>query len=142
MDLSIRNKIISILIKQANIKFAYIFGSTLNDKTRYGSDLDIAIYFDNEPDLLTIGELVINLEKETERKIDLIKLNNLDKSNPCLAFSVVSKGIVFYSVDDTTFKEFKRSVLLHYLDFKYIRDMFDVAFNKRLSTNKFAVFDK
>ena len=142
MDISEQNKIASILSKQTNIKFAYIFGSALKNKTRYGSDLDIAIYFNNEPDLLTIGELVFKLEKEVEKKIDLIKLNNLDKSNPCLAYSVLSKGIVVYPGDEKTFIEFKRSVLLHYLDFKFVRDMFDASFNKRLSSNKFAVFDK
>jgi predicted nucleotidyltransferase len=142
MEISVQNKIALILSKQTNIKFAYIFGSALKNKTRYGSDLDIALYFENEPDLLTIGELAIQLEKEVEKKIDLIMLNNLDKSNPCLAYSVLSKGIVVYTRDENTFKEFKRSVLLHYLDFKYVRDMFDTAFNKRLSSNKFAVFDK
>ena len=142
MNISIQKKITSILSKRSNIKFACIFGSALNNKTRYGSDLDIAIYFDTEPDILTIGELALNLEKEVEKKIDIIKLNNLDKSNPCLAYSVVSKGMVVYSADDNAFKEFKSSVMLNYLDFKYIREMFDVALNKRLSTNKFAVFDK
>jgi len=142
MDISIQNKVTLILSKQTNIKFAFIFGSAINNKTRYGSDLDIAIYFDNDPDLLSIGELAVKLEKEVERKIDLIKLNNLDKSNPCLAYSVLSKGIVIYPVDEKSFKEFKRSVLLHYLDFKFIRDMFDAALTKRLSSNKYAVFDK
>ena len=142
MDIYVQNKIASILSKQSNIKFALIFGSALKTKVRYGSDLDIAVYFNDEPDLLTIGELALKLEKEVDRKIDLIKLNNLDKLNPCVAYSILSKGIVVYTGDSKTFIGFKRSVFLHYLDFKFIRDMFDAAFNKRLSTNKFAVFDK
>src|SRR3989304_2334174 len=106
MNLTKQNKIASVLRKQNNIKFACFFGSALKNKRRYGSDIDIAVYFENDPGIHDIGELVLNLD------------------------------------DEISFKKFKRSVLLQYLDFKFVRDMFEAAFNRRLSTNKFAVFDK
>ena len=138
----IQKRLASVLSKQNNILFACLFGSEAKKETRYGSDIDIAIYFDKDPAMLVLGELINNLEKETESKIDLVKLNNLDKTNPCLAHSVLSDCIILILNDEIMFKEFKSSVILHYLDFKFARDMFDSAFKKRLSSNQFAVFDK
>lgn len=142
MNLEKQNKIESVLRHQNNIKFALLFGSEIKNKTRYGSDIDIAVYFDNDLKIHDIGELVIKLEKAARGKIDLVKLNNLDRSNPRLAYSILSDGLVVYLDDEISFKKFKSSVLLEYLDFKFTGELLDAAFKKRLSTNKFAVFDK
>lgn len=142
MNLKIQNRIESVLRKQDNIKFAILFGSESSNKKRYGSDIDIAAYFESEPRLSEIGELVVKLEGITDKKIDIVKLNNLDKSNPSLAHSILSGGILLFNKDESSFKKYKGSVILQYLDFKFAIDLFNDAFNKRLSENKFAVFDK
>ena len=141
MELSKKKIIASLLNKQDNIKFAFLFGSESKNKKRYGSDIDIAIYFDREPKLTEIGDLVIKLESTMKNKIDLVQLNNLDKSNPSLAHSILSSGIPLCIKDEASLKEFKRSVILYYLDFKFTLNLFNNAFNKRLSENKFAVFE-
>jgi predicted nucleotidyltransferase len=136
-------KRISDLLQQRNeVIFAYVFGSRLNKKTRYGSDLDIAVYFNDTPDLLTAGELVIKLEEATEQKIDLVKLNDLDKTNSSLAYSVLDTGVLICNNNENILREFKRCVILNFLDFDYARKLFDKAFKKRLLTNTYAVFDK
>jgi hypothetical protein len=143
---NLRNQIIkriSGLLGQRNeVVFAYVFGSKLNGKTRYGSDLDIGVYFNDSPDLLTVGELVIKLEEITEQKIDLVKLNDLDKINPSLSYSVLDTGILICNNNENILQEFKRSVILNFLDFDYARNLFDKAFKNRLLNNSFAVFDK
>ena len=138
----IQNSLASVLNKQNNILFACLFGSETKKKIRYGSDTDIAVYFDNNPTILELGELVNNLERVTESKVDLVNLNNLDKTNPCLAHSILSDCIILILNNEIIFKKFKSSVLLQYLDFKFASDMFDTAFKKRLASNQFAVFDK
>jgi predicted nucleotidyltransferase len=142
MDTTKQNKISTILHNQINIKFACLFGSVVKNKTRYGSDIDIAIYFESEPDIIEIGDLVVKLEQATANKIDIVKLNNLDKENPRLAYSILSNCNLIYSGNEDLFKKFRASVLLQYLDFKFITDKFDNDFNRRLSSNNFAVFDK
>lgn len=137
----LQNRITVVLKEQNKIIFACLFGSTAKDKVRYGSDIDIAIYFDKNPTILELGELVNNLEKVTESKVDLVSLNNLDKTNPCLAHSILKDCIILILNDQINFKKFKSSVLLQYLDFKFTSDLFNTAFNKRLATNTFAVFD-
>jgi len=54
----IQNSLASVLNKQNNILFACLFGSETKKKIRYGSDTDIAVYFDNNPTILELGELV------------------------------------------------------------------------------------
>lgn len=142
MDLALQNKISNALIKYDRIKFVILFGSSLKKKTRYGSDIDIAIYFDNTPEILEIGSIALELESITENKIDLVELNNLAEKDPGLAHSILCTGKTLFIKDKVLFNRFKNAVIMNYLDFKYISDRFEAAFRTRLSTNKFAVFDK
>ena len=92
-----KNRIINILKGYANIKFAYLFGSQVKNQTRFGSDLDIAVYFEEEPDLHVIGTLVPELEDAAACKIDLISLNGLGQKNPKLAYSVIADGSLLFT---------------------------------------------
>lgn len=132
----------SILKSDINVVFAFLFGSMAKNNMRYGSDIDIAIYFKNTPTLYEIGNLNLKLEEIVNYKLDLAELNNLDKTNPVLAYSVISDGILICNKDKKIFTEFKKSVLMRYLDFKPTNDLINTAFNKRLADNRFAVFDK
>jgi len=62
--------------------------------------------------------------------------------NPTLAFSIISNGIVAYLRNEELFKLFKESVILQYLDFKPVGELFNKNFNKRLANYKFAVSEK
>jgi predicted nucleotidyltransferase len=132
----------SILESDINVIFALLFGSIAKNNMRYGSDIDIAVYFKNAPTLYEIGNLNLKLEEIVNYKLDLVELNNLDRINPVLAYSVISDGILICNKDEKIFTEFKKSVLLRYLDFKPTSDIINTAFNKRLADNRFAVFDK
>ncbi len=136
------NKIKSVLSGDINIKIAYLFGSMASNKSRYGSDLDLAVYFKVEPTLNEIGMLNLKLEETSKFKIDLVKLNKLDKSNPVLAYSIINEGIVLINKEPDLLNEYKRSVLLQYLDFKPTNDLINKTFSNRLSNNRFAVFEK
>ncbi len=69
-----------ILKNNNNIIFAVLFGSYANDTSYNLSDIDIAIYTNKELDILEIGSIVSDLEQATNKKIDLIVLNNLYKT--------------------------------------------------------------
>ncbi|MDY0081451.1 MAG: nucleotidyltransferase domain-containing protein [Ignavibacteriaceae bacterium] len=128
----IKNKI----SKNKNIAFAILFGSHATGKVRFGSDLDLAIYFKAEPELLEIGDLVNQLQEITEDKIDLVKLNGLYSSRPGLAYNIIKDGIVIYSEDSLLLAEYKRKVFLEYLNFKPIADMFHNRYLQRLTAHK------
>jgi uncharacterized protein len=140
--LRIQNSIKSILELDNNVVFAFLFGSTARNDVHYGSDIDIAIYFNEDQTLQAIGNLNLILEEAVNYKTDLVELNNLDKNNPILAYSIVSEGIIIINKDTNLFNRYKRSVLLHYLDFKPTNDLINANFKNRLSNNMFAVFEK
>jgi predicted nucleotidyltransferase len=138
----IKKNLKSIFESDINVVFAVLFGSMANNNMHLGSDIDIGIYFKNTPTLYEIGDLNLKIEETVIYKVDLVELNNLDRNNPILAYSVLSEGILILNTDINIFNEFKKSAFLQYLDFKSTNDRMNTSFNKRLANNKFAVFDK
>ncbi|MDY0082630.1 MAG: nucleotidyltransferase domain-containing protein [Ignavibacteriaceae bacterium] len=139
---SVKKNLESVFKNETNVTFAFLFGSVAKNNLRYGSDIDIAIYFKDEPALIEIGDLTLKIEKALNCKLDLVRLNDLDKLNPVLAYNVISEGIILINNDNRVFTEFIKSVVLRYLDFKPVNDFINKSFNKRLANNQFAVFDK
>lgn len=131
-----------ILKDESNIMFAYIFGSSVKNTKRYGSDLDIAVYFKNVPGILDIGALTLKLEEASNYKVDLVSLNGLEKLDPILAYSIVNDGKITAVKNKLILNYFKKAVILNYLDFKPVNDFFNKNFSNRLMNNKFAVFEK
>jgi uncharacterized protein len=141
--MSIKKKeIVQVLKRTNNILFAYVFGSKAKNKTRLGSDLDIAVFFKEEPELLEIGKIVCELESETKNNIDLISLNNLYRKNPKLAYSVVAEGILLFCNNKNLLAQYKKNVFLYYLDFKPVIDLFTRKLDERILKKKFAVVEK
>lgn len=136
------NSIIPVLQENENIIFAYLFGSVPKGNARYGSDLDIAVYFNTEPGLDEIGKLTLQLEDSSGYKIDLVQLNKLDSINPVLAYTVISEGKIAINKNSDLLIKFKKSAMLKYFDFKTTNDSINKSFSYRLSNNSFAVFDK
>lgn len=137
-----KKKIAELLKSNQNIKFAYIFGSFAKDENRFGSDLDIALLFEQEPDLLSIGQLIAELEEVVDFNVDLVSLNNLFNKNPKLAYSVIADGILLFSTDHKLLSQYKKITYLKYLDFKPIIDLFTSKLNDRISNKKFAVVER
>ncbi|MEW6506943.1 MAG: nucleotidyltransferase domain-containing protein [Bacteroidota bacterium] len=133
------NNIIKVFESDGNVNFVYVFGSQVKDKIRFGSDLDIAVFFTSEPGIMEVGTLCSELEKEACIKIDLVKLNSLYDSNPELAYNILNEGSLIFKRDNEMVYEYKKNVILRYLDFKPVRDKFHSLFLERLSKNKFAV---
>ena len=142
MTINLINTITHVLQINENIIFAYLFGSVPKGNARYGSDLDIAVYFKIEPTLNDIGKLTLQLEESSDYKIDLVQLNRLDVINPVLAYTIISEGKIVFSKDLDLLTEFKKSAILRYLDFKTTNDSMNKSLSYRLSTNSYAVFEK
>ena len=137
-----KKKITEVLRQTENIFFAYLFGSQANNKTRFGSDLDVAVYFKDEPTLLDIGQLVNELEKDAGCNVDLVLLNGLYEKNPKLAYSIIAEGNLLLCNDQELLNHYKKNVYLKYLDFKPVIDLFTTKLNERITNKKFAVTEK
>ncbi len=132
------NNIINVLKENDKIAFVILFGSQIKNKTRFGGDLDLAIYFKSEPSILELGDLYNKLEKIIGIRIDLVKLNNLYETNPELAFNIMNEGKLILSNDTQQYKDYKRRVILRYMDVKPMLDKIHAEFLERLFNNNFA----
>ena len=135
-------KIKEILEYDKKIAFAYLFGSAAEDKIRFGSDLDIGVYFEQMPELLTIGTIVNELEKTAGFNVDLVLLNHLYEDNPKLAYSVLSKGKLLFCFDEKLLTGYKEKTYLRYLDIKPVIDLFAGKLEERIKNKKFAVVER
>jgi len=115
------------------IDFALLFGSFVKGMQHAMSDIDVAIYTNRPIDIFEQGEVIAHLEDLCERRIDLVIVNNLTKTDAKLAFNIVSNHqLLFYRhyIDYVTFKE---ETYRYYFDQKPMFDMFDQALQQRLT---------
>ena len=97
------------LKKEANVKLAYIFGSYGTKYQNTDSDLDLAVLFDDPPDMSEQMELAALLELKLRKyDIDLINLNNVKLA---FKYEVVRSGELIYSRDEIETAEFKEEIL-------------------------------
>jgi len=105
----LKENIADFLKKEANVKLAYIFGSYGTKYQNTYSDLDLAVFFDDPPDMSEQMELAARLElKLGKYDIDLINLNNVELA---FKYEVVRSGKLIYSRDEIETAEFKEEVL-------------------------------
>lgn len=123
------NTHIDKLVEDYGIKLIYIFGSYAKKENREDSDLDIAMYFDNEVDgfvkLAILDELVGVFNRED---IDLVILNNVDE---VLKFQVIKYGKVIYMKDLITKVTFEARVMSEYMDMEHFRKVRNEYSHKR-----------
>lgn len=109
-----------ILIEYENIIFAYIFGSYVQGKIREDSDIDIAIYLEDNIDTETYLEIKMDLTKICKRQIDLIMLNN---ATPLLKYEIYKNNILLFSRDKSIETNYKVRTLFEYNDIKRYLDL-------------------
>ncbi|MGZ5208598.1 MAG: type VII toxin-antitoxin system MntA family adenylyltransferase antitoxin [Sulfuricurvum sp.] len=112
--------LVDVLARYESIVFVLLFGSQCSGNLRFDSDIDIALYFEDIPDLLVIGEIISQLENATKQKIDLIVLNDLHAKNPLLAYNITGKHAVLINHDRDRYEAFKHRSYIDYFDFKPI----------------------
>lgn len=120
--------LIDVLARYESIVFALLFGSQCSGNLRFDSDIDIALYFEALPDLLMLGEIIAQLENATNKKIDLIVLNDLHAKNPLLAYNITGQHDILINHDRDRYEVFKHRSYINYFDFEPII----VAQNKKL----------
>ena len=94
--MSIIEKCRDILIGYKSIIFAYIFGSYVQGKDRADSDIDIAIYLEENLDIDTYLEIKIRLTEACKREVDLIILND---AKPLLKYEIYKNNLSLFCRD-------------------------------------------
>ena len=110
----------NLLMRYEYIIFAYIFGSYAKGKMRANSDIDIAVYLDQEIDTETYLEIKMLLSDICEREVDLIILND---APPLLKYQVYKNNILLFTRNKSIETHYKVKTLFEYNDFKRYLDL-------------------
>jgi predicted nucleotidyltransferase len=119
-------KSLADILKKQKVVLAYIFGSQATGKTGPLSDIDIAVYFDENLSsdeqfalrLQVLGD-IMDLFKTNE--IDLVVLND---APPLLAHRILKEGLVVFSDNEKVRLEYEVKTVLNYLDWKPYLDKY------------------
>ncbi len=134
VDLS---KIIALLKTYEEVDFALLFGSYASLTASTLSDIDIGIFFKSEPDLLSMGSLVTQLESVVDKKVDLAILNHLPSTRPLLAYNITRNHTPLIVNNNEKYAKFKIDSLHYYLDFKPVLDAQDEALQERITNGTY-----
>ncbi len=93
LELSDLRKIVSNVLSNYGVNFCYLFGSYARGEATDASDVDLII--DTEITGLAFYGLIEDLRTSLHKKVDLLKLNQLD-GNETLLRNVMKEGIKIY----------------------------------------------
>ena len=113
--------------EQKDIEFALIFGSFASGRINVMSDIDIAVYFRDEEDILKLGDRQIDITCAIMKfcktnRADVVVLN---LANPFLKFQVIKYGRLLYGKDEKVFYRFKAASFGMYQDIRPMYDLYE-----------------
>ncbi len=108
------------LESDANVCFAFIFGSYAKGRQKKGSDIDIAIYFKNIPEGIDLLYFINALSDLINKEVDLVVLNN---ASAFLRHQVMKYGIPLTIKDRITYIRFREQTISDYDEYKFISGM-------------------
>ena len=114
------SKLKDILSKKDEIMFAYLFGSLSKGKETELSDVDVAIYINQNklPPSSIFGykaDMISELEKNLDYDIDLVILND---ASLLLSFNIIKNGELIFCNSEKEKVNFHFETQRDYLDFK------------------------
>lgn len=104
----------------ANVSFAFLFGSYSQGRQGKHSDLDIAIYFNSPPDGLNLLYLINTLSNVSGKEVDLVVLNN---ASAFLRHQVMKYGISLVIKDRVIYRQFREKTISDYDEYKFVSGM-------------------
>ena len=117
-DSEIVTSLADIFRKKAEGLLVFLFGSAASGKMAEGSDIDIAILFECQPDVYNINELKSELNWIFKRDIDIAVLNS---ASPVLKMQVLKNGVLVFAKDKKIYNQFYVDVVNQYDDLKQTR---------------------
>lgn len=111
-----------VLVSEPRIAYALLFGSQAVGRATAHSDLDIAIGSSSGKgfERHTLGTLVANVERATNRTVDIVVL---DQAPPAVAYRVFRDGRLLVESDPSALTRDRARAVLGYLDFKPVEQL-------------------
>lgn len=108
------------LMTDPNILFALVFGSHAQGKEKPGSDLDLALYFQDPPEGLALLDLIHRLSDFMETEVDLVVLN---RASAFLRHQIMKRCIRLFIQAPVRYRQFREKTIADYQTYKYVFGM-------------------
>ncbi len=108
----------AFLDRRPEVLLAFVFGSFPEGRLTAESDVDVAILFQEKPDLSLLNETMEAISKITGLETDIVVLNN---ASPIIRMQVLKKGIIVKKVSDRVYTDFFTRTVKEYDDLKVLR---------------------
>lgn len=113
MDEEIKKQVIELLKSKLDCEAIVLFGSYARHTHRDESDIDIAIKSKREVSKMEIFDMTQNLERITQKDIDLVDLNQI---TDVFRYEILMNGETLYCEDDVQFDLYKIDMFREYLE--------------------------
>jgi len=130
----LKSTLTSILHREPNIKFAYLYGSTARSTRQKQSDVDIGIYLSENTlkrNKFYPERLSGKIEEEIHQQVDVRVLNH---QNIIFLHQVLKHGELLINKDNKKRVLFETRVYDEYLDFKYYIDQYNLIRREHISS--------
>lgn len=106
--------------REESIIAAYLFGSSVTERRRASSDIDVAVLVETEfEDNFPFLAFAASLERELKHRIDLVLLN---RAGELLKYQVRKHGRLIFQKDDRKRKQFEVMGRKSFEDFLFLHN--------------------
>lgn len=128
----------TLLDDEADVEFAYLFGSWAKGRTRASSDVDVAVHLAEHPDSSARFERKLEVEARAERvlgrPVQVVVLNDAPLE---LRWNVLAHGILLAARDDAARQRFYVDTGRRYYDMAPARELFRRRQRERIREGRF-----
>lgn len=108
--------------------FAVLLGSAGTERFNFESDIDLAIYFNENPEFKKMSKWNFELSERFDRDCDLVSINRID---PIYARQILETGRDLSVLDQGFYNVWKAEQMSLYPDFKESRKIIEDQFLNR-----------
>lgn len=114
------NLLKEFLNKDANVEFAFVFGSYAKGMQKKESDLDVAIYFENPPEGVEFLSYINRLSELVGEEVDIAVLN---RASAFLRHQVMKYGSPLIIKNHLTYIRFREKTMIDYDEYRFVSGM-------------------
>ena len=129
-------KILRDYFEEKEYEFVVLFGSYATGRAHAMSDVDIGVWCRGDVDLMQIGYDTAMLESIVEKRVQIVPLNDIYKTDPFFAFEILSAHKPVVVKNEKRYHDFKRYAQLYYLDHLPLIELNRKALKKRIDEGR------
>lgn len=130
------------IARMPEVKFAYLYGSYATGLANENSDIDIAIVLKEHAAPVNSLMTEINVSLKLEEVLNSnkeIEVRFINDAPIYFLNEAVTKGIPLFSSSGQERNEFEARVMMEYLDFKPVNDLYNSYRQQRIKRGEFGV---